>query len=231
VNIILGSAFRNAAGLQIERWAKQCCSLEMRLENKGHSFRMVAVEGDSIDTTINQLLDLQIAGAPLSIVTHNHGGRVFGSTEESDRLEVLSEVGNAILSSVQDDDDILIYVESDLIWTADVMIHLIGRVMNGYDVIAPMIFAGDLFYDVFVYRGLDGERFSPFPPYHRDLPREEETLVPTEVSSVGSCLVMHGEVARRCRIRDNRALLGFCKDVREKGYRIWVDKTQRIEHP
>jgi hypothetical protein len=229
MNVVLGSAFRNAAGPQIGRWSSQCCSLEMRLESWNISFRMIAVEGDSTDNTTNQLLDLQIAGAPLSIIHHNHGKRVFGSTEESDRLEALSEVGNAILSSVKKDDDILIYVESDLIWTADVVIYLIGAVMSGYDVIAPMIFAGENFYDIFVYRGLDGERFSPFSPYHLSL--LTDSSLPVEVESVGSCLVMKAEVARKCRIKDSRALLGFCKDARERGYRIWVDKMQRIEHP
>lgn len=229
MNIALGSAFRNAAGAQINRWASQCCSLEMALENLGHSFRMIAVEGDSTDNTTNELHDLGLCGAPISVVHSNHGKRIFGSTEEEDRLAALSQVGNAILSAVDEEDDILIYVESDLIWKAYTMICLIDEVMNGRDVVAPMIFAGDNFYDIFVYRGLDGERFSPFPPYHKHLTLSE--TLPVEVESAGSCLVMKAEVARKCRIRDDRALLGFCKDVRESGYRIFVDPTQRIYHP
>lgn len=229
MNIVLGSAFRNAAGAQIDRWANQCCSLEMALEELGHTFGMIAVEGDSTDNTRNELHALGEAGAPISVFICNHGCRVFGSTEEEDRLAALSQVGNAILSSVDQDDDVLIYVESDLIWKAYTMICLIDEVMNGKDVIAPMIFAGKNFYDIFVYRGLDGERFSPFPPYHKHLTLSE--TLPVEVESVGSCLVMKAEVARNCRIRDDRALLGFCKDVREKGYKIFVDPTQRVYHP
>lgn len=230
MNIVLGSAFRNAAGPQIARWASQCCSLEMSLENIGYTFGMVAVEGDSTDNTVNELHALGESGAPISIVTCNHGQRVFGSTEESDRLEALSQVGNAILSSVNESDDILIYVESDLIWDAKTIISLIDTLMVcELDVVAPLIFAGNLFYDVFVYRGLDGERFSPFPPYHKHLTLSES--LPVEVESAGSCLVMRAEVARKCKIKDGRALLGFCKDVRENGYHIFVDPTQRIYHP
>lgn len=245
MNIVLGSAFRNAAGAQISRWAQQCKSLQDSLSSditrwilgteqyEDASFRMIAVEGDSSDNTRGELEYLQLAQRePLTIISCNHGQRVFGSTEEEDRLAALSQVGNAILSGVEKSDDILIYVESDLIWDAYTMVCLIDKLLSGnYDVIAPLIFAGNNFYDIFVYRGLDGERFSPFPPYHRDLPREGETQVLTEVSSAGSCLVMKAEVARRCRIRNNQALLGFCEDVREKGYHIWVDSTQRIYHP
>lgn len=230
MNIVLGSAFRNAAGQQIARWSKQCCSLEMNLENIGYNFRMIAVEGDSTDNTHNELKSHKDAGADIQIVTFNHGGPIFGSTEHPERLNALSEVGNAILSSVRESDDILIYVESDLIWDAKIIISLIDTLnVCELDVVAPLIFAGNLFYDVFVYRGLDGARFSPFPPYHTHLTLSES--LPVEVESAGSCLVMQAEVARKCRIKDGRALLGLCKDVRDKGYHIFVDPTQRIYHP
>ena len=229
MNIVLASAFRNAAGMQISRWAGQCCSLDMALDNIGYSLRMVAVEGDSTDRTRLELQSIRNSGAPLDIVVCHHNGPVYGSTENPDRLKSLSKVGNAILSSVNETDDVLIYVESDLIWKANTIINLIHRVVDlDYDVIAPLVFAGDLFYDIFVYRGLDGERFTPFKPYHSSLKDKE---LPVEVSSIGSCLVMKAEVARKCRIRNDMALLGFCADVRDKGYRIFVDPMERIEHP
>lgn len=235
MNIVLGSAFRNAAGAQIDRWANQCYSLEMTLERLGHTFGMIAVEGDSTDNTRSELHALGESGAPISVLTCNHGGRVFGSTEEEDRLTALSQVGNTILSGVDEEDDYLIYVESDLIWETRTIVSLIDTLMTReLDVIAPMIFAGENFYDIFVYRGLDGERFGPCFPYHKSLFEsllENLSPIPVEVESAGSCLVMRAEIARQCRIRDDRALLGFCKDVREKGYHIFVDPTQRIYHP
>lgn len=235
MNIVLGSAFRNAAGAQIDRWTLQCYSLSMLLSGMGHSFRMVAVEGDSTDNTRGDLEYLQLAQRkPVTIITCNHGQRIFGSTEEADRLEALSQVGNAILSGVDESDDILIYVESDLIWDSYTIVCLIDRLKEDRDVVAPLIFAGEHFYDIFVYRGLDGERFSPFPPHHTSLIAPSSGAFwphPVEVESAGSCLVMRAEVARKCRIRDNRALLGFCKDMRENGYHIFVDPTQRIYHP
>jgi hypothetical protein len=241
VNVVLGSAFRNAAGKQIERWANQCDSLDKGLRLLDFGFKMVAIEGDSTDSTRKEL-DALTYFLPLSVYTCNHGGPVFGSTEHSDRLTALSKVGNAILDhSTERDCDVLVYVESDLIWTPETIISLISKVSQGYDIIAPLIFAGDLFYDIFVYRGLDGERFSPFYPYHESIgkntllyKKEKDTVLVSrlvEVQSAGSCLVMRAEIARKCRIRNDMALLGFCQDVREKGYHIFVDPSQRIQHP
>lgn len=247
MNIVLGSAFRNSSNAHITRWADQCHALESYLysipgrgilgltQDDPLRFRVIAVEGDSINDTQAQLhRECKRRGLELDLRTCNHGGRVFGSTEDEDRLKALSLVGNAILGGVRLIDDVMVYVESDLVWSADTITRLITRVLEGYDVIAPLIFAGEHFYDVFVYRGTDGNRFSPFYPYHHSLSVNEEKSIlplPVEVSSVGSCLVMKADVARTCRIRNGNALLGFCEDVRSKRYKVWVDKTERIEHP
>lgn len=245
MNIVLGSAFRNSSISHITRWADQCYALESYLysilgrgilgltQDDPLRFRVIAVEGDSINDTQAQLhRECKRRGLELDLRTCNHGCRVFGSTEDEDRLKALSLVGNAILGGVRLIDDVMVYVESDLVWSADTITRLIARVLEGYDVIAPLIFAGEHFYDIFVYRGLDGNRFSPFFPYHSSISSDGFLdAYPVEVQSAGSCLVMRADVARTCRIRDENALLGFCKDVRSKGYMVWVDKTERIEHP
>ena len=43
--------------------------------------------------------------------------------------------------------------------------------------------------------------------------------------------VMLAEVARRCRIIDDGALVGFCADARSKGFSINVDPRLHISHP
>lgn len=228
----IASAFRNAAGVQITRWMDQVISLRRELRQKHFCYlRAVAVEGDSQDATRAQLeaLSSKIAGQfELEIVTCNHGGPVYGSTESPQRMEALSKVGNAIFNSVRDSDDILVYVESDLIWDGATISGLIDRVIAGEsDIISPLIFAGDNFYDVYAYRGLDGQRFAPFPPYHSSL----KSIGLTEVSSVGSCLVMRGEIARKVRIVNGDALVGWCEQARLQGYKIAVDPKLSIRHP
>jgi hypothetical protein len=226
MNIVIGSAFRNSTRYLI-RYLNQVARLKLQL-GKSYNVRVIAVEGDSTDSTEAMLRSVQ--GIDIQVVKHEHGGPVFGSTEHVDRMVALSKICNAIFDAVNDKDDILFYVESDLIWdalTAQLLIEYAARREQGYDVFAPMPFAGANFYDVWGFRGLDGERFAPFAPYHSSM--RDESL--NEVSSVGSALVMQARVARKCRVKNDYCLVGWCEDARSKGYRIAVDPSLRIAHP
>lgn len=227
MKVALGSAFRNSASHgHLPRYEAQMCDLRDRLADFGHSLFPVLVEGDSTDDTKAQLEAMlnRFANGVLGDVTH--GGPWFGSTEAPERFRALAGVGNGILSRVPDDATVLVYVESDLIWDGRTMLNCLGRLSHDVDVVSPLIFAGKYFYDVFAYRGLDGNRFAPFHPYHSMLNGF------SEVSSVGSCLVMKADVARNCRIPLEEGLVGFCRDARSKGYRIWVDtRAGIVRHP
>ncbi len=228
----VASAFRNSAGQQITRWMDQVINLRRVLRQKHFCYlRAIAVEGDSKDATKAQLesLSAKMAGQfELEIVTCNHGGPIYGSIESPQRMEALSKVGNAIFDSVRDNDDILVYVESDLIWDGVTISALIDHVIEGEsDIVSPLIFAGENFYDIYAFRGLDGVRLSPFPPYHVSL----KPIGLTEVSSAGSCLVMRGEIARKVRIVNHDALIGWCAEARRQGYKISVDPNLSIRHP
>lgn len=228
MNIAIGSAFRNSAGPQINLFMRQVDAL-VRFRKQDH-VRIIAVEGDSTDNTRAQLM--KEAGAfvlNLQLLTCNHGGPVFGSTEHTDRLNALTKVGNAILGGVTQADDVVVYVESDLIWherTISSLIDIVADAQQAFDVVSPLVFAGANFYDIFCYRK-NGVRFSPFAPYHPDLaPRGV-----TEVDSVGSCLVMRGKVAREVRMPEGGVLIGFCEEVRKAGFRIGVNVEHCIKHP
>lgn len=229
MEVVVGSAFRNF-GHAVGRYMLQVKGLQKALGPE-HKVRVLAVEGDSVDTTRAQLESVAAGlGIDLNLVTCNHGGRRFGSTECEDRLVALSKVGNAIFENVRESDDVLLYVECDLLWqAADVAPLLKMAAFNegGFDVFAPMIWAGQLFYDVWGFRGTDDQRFGPFAPYHSSL--KPNALC--EVNSVGSCLVMRGQVARECRIHDNYCLVGWCRDARSKGYRIAAHTGFDVRHP
>jgi hypothetical protein len=229
VNIAVGSAFRNNSGYYLKRYIAQLRDLKDMAEIRGDSLRWIAVEGDSFDGTRSEIVELgRHVKIPTALVSRDHGGPVFQSTEEAARMKALSYVGNGILESVLESDDVLVYVESDLLWSSRAIFRLVDSLKEeNVDVISPLVFAGKNFYDVWGFRGLDGERFAPFYPYHSDL---DFTRL-TEVSSVGSCLVMRGIVARTARIRNNGALVGFCEDVRSLGFHIWVDSVVRVDHP
>jgi hypothetical protein len=230
VRIAIGSAFRNAAGHQAAAYAHQAGQLALRLAPH-HSVRCIAAAGDCEDATIQELARLlPAAGVGVQFVPCDHGRRRFGSTEEADRMEALTLVGNAILGGVRGDDDMLLYVESDLRWEAEAMHRLLTLAAFAGAVVAPMVWAGELFYDVWGFRDLDGGRFSPFPPYSSALAGAKEGDL-VEVGSAGSCLAMPAAVARSVRMPPGGCLVGFCEEARRAGHTVSVAPWLGVAHP
>ena len=226
MNIVLGSSFRNSAGRTIEVYFRRVQALQ-KILSSDTTLRLALVEGDSVDHTAEHLaiaaINIQI---PFQLIRRNHGGPVYGSTEQPERMRALSYVGNGFFEAVQISDDYVVYVESDLIWEPDVILRLIQQISPGViDVVSPLVFAGEAFYDIWAFRK-NGVRFEPFTPYHSELNLDGLT----EVDSTGSCMVMHTAVARETRMTDN-AFVSFGEQARAKGYKIWVDSKERIYHP
>lgn len=226
MNIVIGSAFRNASHY-VARYMRQVDSLRKHAGPE-HSVRLIAAEGDSVDATRLELKSWsESMGVEIEFVECSHGKRWFGSTEEPERLVTMSKVGNAIFEGVCNSDDVLVYVESDLLWDA----HTIGSLIDmatrrdgGFDVFAPMVMAGEHFYDIWAFRK-QGERFGPFRPFAV----LNDGL--TEIDSAGSCLVMRASVARECRIENDNCLVGWCDGARDRGYKIAVHSNMRVDHP
>lgn len=231
MNIVVVSAFRNATHL-IPRYMRQVRALAAHA-GAGNNVRVVAVEGDSTDATRDMLMSELSTIHESELLVHEHGLRVFGSTEDSDRLEALQGVMMAGMASVRTSDDVVLYVECDIIWSPHVVGSLIDRVYyrdsdttHPYEILAPLVFAGDLFYDVFAFRK-DAARFSPFPPYHADL---SPTGI-TEVDSVGSCLVFRAELAATVQPVGALGLVSWCEGARAVGHRIGVAPEYKVRHP
>lgn len=227
---VVVSAFRNSSPAQVDRWLTQCNSLRQMVAGGGRC-RVVAVVGDCSpgDRTEALLRSGALArGMGLEIVEYNHGGPHFGSVESAQRMQQLSGVGNAMLDSVAPDDDLVFYVESDLIWEPSIPIALAGylNLWSGPQVVAPLVFAGEYFYDVWGFR-LNGSKFAPFFPYHSDLGPGL-----TFVDSVGSCMVMHASVACNRFLRmSTGALVELCERLRNTGHSIGVVPTLSVRHP
>lgn len=229
------SAFRNMEG-RCEKYFQQVNALRTVLQERdsGWTVRAVACEGDSIDRTPEAVVKAASAfQVSVTLVQHNHGGAWWGSTEAADRLEKLSGVLNAALDGVSQKTDYVLYVESDLLWDPYQIRDLVDliQVWRSFDIIAPLVYAGPHFYDVWGYRGMDGERFGPYPPYHASLARAAGQEVVVEIQSAGSCLLMTGEVARQVRCHNGGALVGWCEQARAYGFQIGVAPHLRIDHP
>lgn len=220
------SAFRNARGY-LDRYFRQIAALKSHA-GPAHHIRVVAMEGDSRDDTPKYLR--QPHCVPVEVVTYNHGLREFSSTEDRDRLSALTRVMTTGMAAVLDTDDVVLYVESDLVWEphqVGSIIDLAYRREDGFDILSPLVFAGSDFYDVWGFRGLDEERFAPYPPYHSQL----QPAGITEVSSAGSCLAFRAEVAWSVEPIGEEGLVSWCRGARELGMRVGVAADFRVYHP
>lgn len=234
------SFFRNSArNGQVTRFLEKVAKMSrhfMALQG-GWYVRLIAVHGDSTDGTESALITeagrLQV---PLQLIRADHGGPEFGSVDTPERMRALSMICNRGLDAVRVDDEYVWYVESDLQWDAITVFNLLmelrvrehtGAFRQQPGLVAPLVFAGEAFYDIWGFRK-NGHRFGPFHPYHEELKFDDLTY---GMDSVGSCFVAHAQLMRECRIRDNNALVGFCDDVRAKGWTIAVDARKKVVHP
>lgn len=231
MKFVLASIFRNSAGY-VDRYVRQARMLQAAIRNLNpvdtHSLRLVLTEGDSTDDTYN-LLDLALAGYNFDydLGQVNHGGPSFGSIDNEQRWRNISKVCNATLDRIRPDDDVVIYVESDLLWGPSVILNLIRHLWS-VNAVAPMCFHAPtgLFYDTWGYRK-NGKPFQQQPPYHVDL---HDILTP--IDSAGSCIVMRASVAREARFTPPEwGIVGFGDNMNSKGYQLWLDPHELVIHP
>lgn len=231
MNIVVLSAFRNAAHF-VDRYFRQVRALRNHAGSKAN-IRVVAVHGDSADNTeqkLSRYLD-PTGSYGDQLITYNHGKRTFISDESPERLQTLTQVMRTMLSAVDlMIDDVVLYVESDLIWQP----HEVGSIIDlahnrqdDFDIIAPLVFAGPNFYDVWGFRK-DGTRFAPYYPYHSGL--DHDKLI-NQVDSVGSCLAFRAEIAARVNPFGELGLWSWCIGATQQGYKVGVSTWFRVEHP
>jgi hypothetical protein len=224
VNVAIGSIFRNSEPYAV-RYARQVIGLVSAVPQ--HNFRLLLSEGDSSDRTWELLNEL----FPGCVEKREHHGPLFGSVDNSVRWKQSSWVWEEVLARIKPDDDAFIYLESDLIWEPATMFRLLDQLVAGVDVVCPMCWSNGRHYDTWGLRGIDGVCFGSFYPYHSCLLKKSPSgLYP--ISSAGSCLVMRGEVARNCHfVPDYLAVVGFCQNAREHGYKLWLDPRLGVNHP
>lgn len=234
--VAIGSIFRNSEPY-LDRYFTQVASLTGWLAGKDIETHLILVEGDSTDDTwrvlqergkfLMSFIQNVSPGSEITLLKKDHGGPSFGSVDNDIRWRNISKVCNALLNCVSAKDDALVYVESDLIWNRETILHLLEHIKE-VDAVAPMCFHQQtgLFYDIWGHRK-DGVRFSQYAPYHPGI-----TNGLTTIDSAGSCIVMKGSVARSCRFTPPElGIVGFGGDIREKGFALCLDPSQKVVHP
>lgn len=226
MRIAIGSIFRSSSAY-IDRYAAQVDALKAVAQ---HEFRMVLVDGDSSDDTHSRLKALYGD----AVTKREHGGPVFASVDDALRWKQISFACDGVLQRIEAQDDVLLWVESDLIWKPSCMVKLLGHLEKpGVDVVAPMCWGPIMnCHETWGHRGIDGVRFGPNFPYHSMLLEKSVTgLYP--MNAAGSCLVMRGEVARTCRFDPPgvEGIVGFCGNIRKNGWKLWLDPRASVHHP
>lgn len=240
MNIVIVSAFRNMSG-RVHRYMSQVHELQIHAEKDSpyHVIRVSAITGDNTDNTEEELVSVaKLFDVPITVTHYETNKPLYPSIEHAERLDALTDVMVGMMGSVNTQaskskkmlvDDVVLYIESDLLWEP----HQVGSIIDmayrreqGFDIIAPMIFAGDLFYDTFVFRK-DGARFSPHRPYTHDVSPSGIT----EVDSVGSCLAFRAELAKKVTPIGREGLISWCNGARSQGYRVGVAANFRVNHP
>jgi hypothetical protein len=181
--IALCSIFRNSEHY-LPRYFGQVDML--REELKG--VRLFLTEGDSQDNTWHALPQYTKDGDQLLHVSH--GGPNFGSVDNEQRWQQIAQVVRPTLAMALDESpEVLVWVESDLIWDTGTMTTLIEEARE-YGAVAPMILAAgsDRYYDTWGYRQ-HGRHFLSYPPYFPvdPNPGNNATTHLRWIDSCGSC--------------------------------------------
>lgn len=225
MNVVICSAFRNAESY-ISRYFSQIDALDRLLTRRGDVLSLVLGYGDSTDHTDALLFEACSGGIGARLIDCTHGGKAYTSVVDAQRFRQLAFVGNRVLANVPDDADVVVYIESDLIWEPQTIIELLNDV-QWRDVVAPLIMevSSSGFYDTFAFVK-NGLNFIKAAPYHCGVNGGMIAM-----DSVGSCIAMRADIARRFRLPDEDVIVGFCCQVRAAGYGIYCDTSLRVDHP
>lgn len=209
--------------------------LKKELENRNDTLSLVLGYGDSSDGTDIQLTAEYVPGFDVELVDVAHGGPHFGSIVHPQRFKQLAYVGNKLWKEIPKDADVVALIESDLIWRAQTFIDLLELfvALEGIHeqtpiLLSPMVMHLDeRFYDTWAFR-YNGVNFRNEKPYHKILLERWSYL---EMSSVGSFILMDSEIAKQLCFPEEDVVVGFCKQARLLGARIFLDKLTKVYHP
>lgn len=227
-NICIVSPFRDS-GQYVNGFIEQVNSLDYPAEN----LRIIAIEGDSTDDTLSQLLAWQDLDERVTVCKCDVNRPKFGSVVHPERFKILAQVFNTGLDEAvaQSWADYVLFTPSDVHWGADVLKRLLS---HQKDIIAPMFWTqadrqnNYRFYDIWGFKRKDGEDFPPFVCawYQTHLPQE-----PLEMDTVGGMALIKIEVLQAgCRYTPDHVDHGLCKAAQESGFSVWCDPTTHILH-
>lgn len=236
MNVCLCSSFRNSAAY-IDRYFEQVDGLACLLAARGDRLALYLGYGDSDDGTGELLYEAASFAVGALLIECSHGGKFYGPVVDATRFKQLAFVANRVWKCVPQEADVVLWVESDLIWQPSTIMALIND-LEAVPAVAPMVLdapPANSWYDTWAYRRR-GRQFQKQPPYHPDLEDREflrqngnGDLLPLQ--SAGSCMALWGRLARRLCFPEEDVFVGFCKQLTQIGGSLWLNRRQTVFHP
>lgn len=229
MNVVVGSMFRDSVN-DLPAYFTLVEFLRKMLQERGDALRVVAVENDSTDETWD-VLDHWLFGtfADGVLIKASDGCPYYPSTDHQPRWQHIAWVCNQILDEMTPDDDVLAYIESDLVWDPAEILSLIDRAYGTTTAWTGAIYheeCGTRWYDTWGTT-LDGEPFrGAAPPYH-----SKWTGEPMRVDTCASVLVCPVALARETRFSPIDAFRGWTREINERGGEVWLDPKVGVVHP
>lgn len=229
MNITLCSCFRNSTGY-LDRYFAQTEALALLLYQRGDWLTLVLGYGDSTDDTDELLFDAAAGSTGAILVDCTHGGAAIGSVVSAERFKQLAHCGNQVLAAIPKTADVVLWVESDLLWLPETMLTLVDH-LDKYPAVCPLVlldragWAKNSFYDTWAAR-IGGVHFEHRYPYHKGFDPKK----PFKVDSMGSCIAMRADIAREVNFPDEDVFVGLCAQIYANGDSLWLDPAVSVTH-
>jgi len=207
-----------------ESYLKVYRTLLRQLDWDPDALRVILVEGDSIDNTVDCLR----GWADITLLRCHMGTPKHGSIVNAERFRTLATVFNTGLDAVDLDwSDYVLVLPVDIVWPPDLLRKLVA---HAKPIIAPFVWdfwiGNWFFYDVWAFQR-EGKKFTKFR--QDDAPKMPS---PMRMDSVGGVNLISADVLRAgCRYTDDEVDIGLCRMAREQGFGIWADPKTEVYHP
>lgn len=225
--VALGSMFRDSTSY-LPRYFEQVEALRTMLEDRGDRLRVIAIENDSADETW-EMIDRWLFGhfADGVLVKVHDDCPYFPSVDRPERWRHHAWVQNHVLEELDDTDDVLVYVESDLVWTPDDLCALVDKAKDNQAWTAAVFYReyGGHWYDSWG-TSVDGANFFGSYPYH-----PKYTGEPMQIDTCASVLACPAKLARETRFSPVDAFKGWARDIYAHGGEVWLDPSVAVLHP
>lgn len=218
---------RNSLGY-MDRFLSQVNYVFQRFEPA----HLIICEGDSDDGTKQRLAQIaahddDTVHGDVTVVELDTGKPLMGgNVNHPSRWWTLEVAWNECIKHLEPT-KYAVCVESDLIWSPDVLSKMIAHLDAGKgDVLAPMLMrenaiTGKYFYDTNGDR-LHGINFSNYPPYHPEWDDNQQFM---QLDVAGGMLVMKGETLNKATWKDQ------CTLHYAEGTKVVLDTRSEILHP